>query len=212
MNIKPTIYNFTTVKGISLNQLQQHYKLYEGYINKLNEIWSVPNNAQDLGEGNQTYSPMRSLKLGETFALDGVKLHQLYFENITNGNNTPNGDILQLIKRDFINLENFKEYFKNVGLAVRGWAILVIDPLDGKLHVIGSDAHDVGAIWLSFPLLIMDVYEHAYMIDFGIDRKKYIDTFFKNINWEVVNKRFKTYCSMTMQRCTYNTYHPSIFY
>jgi len=186
-------YDFETVKGITMNQLNQHYTLYKGYVNRLNEIWSTTNLASKFNPGNTTYSQMRCLKLGETYALDGVRLHELYFENMTCNHNAPYGKILKLIKRDFYSLENFFAYFKNVGASMRGWATLVIDPLDNKLHVIGSDFHDTNVPWVSTPLLVMDVYEHAYMIDFGIDRAKYMDIFLKNINWSVVNKRLEKY-------------------
>lgn len=191
--LTPKEYDFSSVQGITLKQLQQHYKLYEGYVSKINEIWNIPNDAKEFKDSNTTYSKMRSLKLGETFALNGVKLHQLYFQNMTGGFNNPTGEIIKLIKRDFNSCENFLQYFKNVGLAVRGWAILAIDPLDNRLHVFGSDAHDVGAVWDSYPLLVMDVYEHAYFMDFGTDRSKYIDTFIKNINWRIVNGRLQKY-------------------
>lgn len=191
--LTPKEYDFSSVQGISLKQLQQHYKLYEGYVSKINEIWNIPNDAKEFKDSNATYSKMRSLKLGETFALDGVKLHQLYFQNMTGGFNNPTGEIIKLIKRDFNSCENFLQYFKNVGLAVRGWAILAIDPLDNRLHVFGADAHDVGAVWDAYPLLVMDVYEHAYFMDFGTDRSKYIDTFIKNINWRIVNGRLQKY-------------------
>lgn len=191
--LTPKEYNFSSVQGITLKQLQEHYKLYEGYVSKINEIWNIPNNAKDFQNSNATYSKMRSLKLGETYALDGVKLHELYFQNMTGASNNPAGEIVRLIKREFNSYENFLEYLKEVGLAVRGWAILAIDPLDNRLHIFGSDAHDVGAVWNSYPLLVMDVYEHAYFMDFGTDRKKYIDTFIKNVNWRVVNSRLKEY-------------------
>ncbi|MBI6872698.1 Fe-Mn family superoxide dismutase [Clostridium aciditolerans] len=191
--LTPKEYDFSSVQGITLKQLQQHYKLYEGYVSKINEIWNIPNDAKEFKDSNTTYSKMRSLKLGETFALNGVKLHQLYFQNMTGGFNNPTGEIIKLIKRDFNSCENFLQYFKNVGLAVRGWAILAIDPLDNRLHVFGSDAHDVGAVWDSYPLLVMDVYEHAYFMDFGTDRSKYIDTFIKSINWRIVNGRLQKY-------------------
>ncbi|CAM2968767.1 hypothetical protein CLSP100651_12155 [Clostridium sporogenes] len=71
-------YNFNNVKGISLNQLNAHYKLYNGYVNKLNEIWSIPNNSEDFKNSNSTFSKLRCIKRGESYALDGVKLHELY--------------------------------------------------------------------------------------------------------------------------------------
>lgn len=192
-NLAAKEYDFSTVKGITSKQLQQHYKLYQGYVTKLNEIWSIPNNLKEFNDSNTTYSRMRSLKLGETFALDGVKLHQLYFENITGGFNKITDDIVNMIKRDFESYENFMRYFKNVGLSVRGWTILAVDPLDSKLHVFGADAHDVGAVWNAFPILVMDVYEHAYFMDFGTDRGKYIDSFINNINYRIVDRRLQKY-------------------
>jgi len=136
-------------------------------------------------------SRMRSLKLGETYSLNGVKLHNLYFENIVGGNNTPYGPILNAILTEFSSYDKFISYLTNVALSMRGWVVLTMDLLDNKLHIIGSDAHDVGALWLSCPILIMDVYEHAYFMDFGTDRRKYISTFIENINWKVLNNRFQ---------------------
>lgn len=192
-NMKPEIFNLNSVEGISIRQLEEHYKLYVGYVNKLNEIWSVPYMDNDFTGSNPTYSKMRSLKLGETYALNGVKLHELYFENMTNGNNNPSGVLLNSIENQFSSYENFISYFTNVGLAVRGWVVLCIDPIDNRLHIIGSDLHDQGAVWLSYPILVMDVYEHAYFMDFGTDKAKYMDTFIKNLNWDVLNERLQRY-------------------
>jgi len=186
-------YDFSTVKGISANQLKQHYKLYEGYIKKYNEISSILKSYKSLGEPNATYSEIRSLKLGESYALDGIKLHELYFENLTGTHRPPSGIILDMIIKRFGSYSRFIQLLKDVALSMRGWAILAIDPIDNDLHIFGLDAHDVGAVWEACPLLVLDVYEHAYMIDFGIDRKKYIDIFIENINWDVVNSRITKY-------------------
>lgn len=186
-------FNFNNINGISKKQLDQHYKLYEGYVNKLNQIWKISDTFPNFDGSNPTYSKMRSLKLGESYSLDGVKLHELYFKNMDYRYNKPFGNILELIRRDFKDYNKFIMYFKSVGLSIRGWCVLCIDPIDEKLHIIGQDAHDVGSIWNSTPLLVMDVYEHAYMIDFGINRSKYIDVFIQNINWNVVNKRLRNY-------------------
>ncbi len=170
--------------------------MYTGYVTKLNEIWNTPYVPANYTDSNATYSKMRSLKLGETYSLDGVKLHNLYFENMTGGNNTPHGPIFNAIVNQFGSYDTFISYLTNVGVSMRGWAVLTIDSIDNKLHIIGSDSHDNGAVWLSFPILIMDVYEHAYFMDFGTDRKKYISTFIENINWGVLNDRFEKYISM----------------
>ncbi|WP_425449806.1 superoxide dismutase [Dethiothermospora halolimnae] len=192
-SVKLKKFNFSNVKGLSSNQLKQHYQLYKGYVNKINEIWSILDSKTDFKNPNSTYSEIRSLKLGESYSLDGVKLHELYFENLGGHNNAPYGEIKTLIDRDFGSYKNFITRLKDVGLSMRGWAVLAIEPIDQRLHVFGQDAHDVGAIWKSHPLLVLDVYEHAYMIDFGIDRKEYIDIFIDNIDWKVVNKRLRMF-------------------
>lgn len=206
-NIKAQAFDFESINGISKKQLDEHYKLYVGYVNKLNEIWNTSYTPDNFTGSNATYSKMRSLKLGETYALDGVKLHQLYFQNMTGDNNTPNGPILDTITNQFSSYDNFISYLTNVGLSMRGWAILSIDSIDSKLHIIGSDAHDVGAIWLSYPILVMDLYEHAYFMDFGTDKGSYISTFIKNINWNILNERFKAHSSsmqpMNIKRSNY---------
>ncbi|EHJ00273.1 Manganese/iron superoxide dismutase [Clostridium sp. DL-VIII] len=206
-NIQAQPYDFRSVQGISMKQLNEHYKLYTGYINKLNEIWNTPYTPDDYTGSNATYSKMRCLKLGETYALDGVKLHQLYFENMIGGNNTPSGPILNSILKQFSSYDNFISYLTDVGLSMRGWAVLSVDSIDNSLHIIGSDAHDVGAVWLSCPILVMDLYEHAYFMDFGTDKGKYISTFIRNINWNVLNDRLRIHGSltptMTPQRINY---------
>jgi Fe-Mn family superoxide dismutase len=192
-NMKPKIYDLNSIKGISMKQLNEHYKLYVGYVNKLNEIWNTPYVPSNYTESNATYSKMRSLKLGETYSLNGVKLHQLYFQNMTGGNNIPHGPVYNAIIEQFHSFNNFISYLTNVGLSMRGWAILSIDSIDNKLYIIGSDLHDTGAVWLSCPVLVMDLYEHAYFMDFGTDKAKYISTFIENINWQVLNDRFLEY-------------------
>jgi len=178
-NLKPGIFDFKSVKGISMKQLDEHYKLYAGYISKLNEIWNIPYIPGNYIDSNATYSKMRSLKLGETYSLDGVKLHNLYFENMTEGSNEPYGPIFDAIKNQFSSYADFTSYLTNVGLSMRGWVTLSIDSIDNKLHIIGSDLHDTGAVWLSYPILTMDVYEHAYFMDFGTDKKNIFLHLFK---------------------------------
>jgi len=193
-------YDFSTVKGLSTNQLKQHFKLYEGYIKKYNEIGEILKSNSNLGIPNGTYSEIRSLKLGESYALDGIKLHELYFENLVGLHKAPSEKILNMIIKRYGSYEKFIQLLKDVALSMRGWAVLAIDPIDDNLHLFGLDAHDVGAIWGACPLLVLDVYEHAYMIDFGIDRKKYVDTFIQNINWDIVTYRLDMYYKMNSRQ------------
>ena len=210
--IKANKYDFSLIQGISLNQLNQHYKLYDGYVSKINEIWATSKNTIYFSDSNATYSKLRSLKLGESYALDGVKLHELYFENLCGNKGNPSELLLSYINNDFISFDNFIDYFKAVGLSMRGWAIVTIDNLDSSMHITGSDSHDSGALWDSFPLLVMDVYEHAYMIDFGINRKSYIESFINNINWNVVNKRLENYLYLMSINSPSREFNPCMFF
>ncbi len=183
-------YNFHGVCGLSQSQLSQHEQLYNNYVQKLNLVRTLLIEDKNFEGTNNVFSRIRSLKLAESYSLNGVKLHELYFENIIGAGKRPFPPIVDAIVDDFGSMEHFINKFKAVGMAMRGWAVLVWDPLDEGLHVIGQDAHDVGSTILTIPLLVLDVYEHAYMIDYGIQKKEYIDVFINNINWEVVNIRY----------------------
>lgn len=183
-------FDFYGVYGLSEKQLSQHEALYINYVQKLNHIRAILRDEHNYEDANSTFSKMRSLKLGESYALNGVKLHELYFENIIGSGRRPYPPIYNAIKTYFSSAEAFVSRFKAVGMAMRGWTLLVWDPYDERLHIIGQDAHDEGSTIATIPLIVMDVYEHAYMIDYGIAKKEYIETFIRNINWEVVNERY----------------------
>lgn len=189
VDLTPKKYDLSTVKGMTSKQLDEHYKLYVGYVNKVNEIDKMSRKASDYTSSNPTYSDMRSLKLGETYSLDGVKLHEYYFENITNGNKCISEKVLRLLCIQWCGIDNFLKYLKQVCLSMRGWAIVCFDPLTCMLRITGSDLHDYGAVWNCMPILVIDVYEHAYFMDFGTDRSAYIDTMFANLNWKVISSR-----------------------
>ncbi|MFZ7121989.1 MAG: superoxide dismutase [Eubacteriaceae bacterium] len=188
--IIPKQYDFSTVSGINENMIKQHYIIYEGYVNKLNEIWSLLNMNLELNKPNSTYSDIRSLKLGESYALNGIKLHELYFENITGCGKEQKGSIIQCINNNYGSFEEWLIRFKNIALSMRGWVVLAWEPVDCRLHIYGQDIHDKGLIWSSYPLLIIDVYEHAYALQFGINRKEYLDVIMNTVNWDIVDKRF----------------------
>lgn len=189
-------YNFSTVKGMTKKQLDEHYQLYLGYINKSYEINQLLKEKRSYVDPNATYSKLRCLKKGESFALNGIILHELYFANITGRKVSISGEILHMINRDFGTYDIFKEMFMSTGMAMRGWVVLIQSETSGKLSIIGQDSHDDGSVYNGRPLLVLDVYEHAYMIDFGINRKKYLKVFFENINWGVVNNRIQKIMKM----------------
>ena len=185
MQAKQLRYN--KLSFISEKQLAEHYTLYNGYINKLNETREKMKNA-DLKLANATLSELRSLKKSETFALNGIKLHEHYFENMGENKTQPNNDVLKLINEAFGSYQSFKEEFAATALAVRGWVILAYDLDEKKLRIFGSDSHDNGVVWNCVLLLILDVYEHAYFMDYGTGRKKYAEAFIESINWDAVNE------------------------
>ncbi|MCL5003960.1 MAG: superoxide dismutase [Patescibacteria group bacterium] len=181
------------LKGIldKTNEIH-HGKLYTGYVNKRNEVEErlAKVNPEDLASGNQTYSFLRGLKEGETFAANGMILHEVFFD-VLGGTGDPAGThVLEEIEKEWGGFEKFKEMFAACGMSARGWAILAYDPSDGKLHIFTADAQNQGGVWGATPILPLDVYEHAYFIDFGSDRKSYINAFFENLDWSKIDRRF----------------------
>ncbi len=174
------------LNGITFKAVLEHFKLYEGYIKKINEIRTKIETV-DKHLANATYSEIGELKRQESFAADGVKLHEIYF-SILGGNGESSGKVAQLINRDFGSLENWMADMTAAGLSARGWVILSYDLADKSLHNYSADAHNVGLIVGTIPLITLDVYEHAYFIDYGVNRKGYIEAFFKNLNWKKIDE------------------------
>ena len=167
---------------LSERQKQEHIKLYRGYVEKVNSTGERIKNADPEKDD------FRALRLTETFVTAGMKLHELYFEELGKGGFE--GRIREMIKNKWKNFENFKKSFIATALAMRGWVVLCNDRDLKRLKIYGSDMHDI-AVWNCKPLLVLDVYEHAYFIDYGTNKKQYIEDFFENINWEIINSRLK---------------------
>lgn len=180
-----------SLQGISDKTLAIHHdKLYAGYVTKKNEVQeklSPLMQGGDVSSANQSYSELRSLKDGETFATNGVYLHEWYFD-ILGGNGTPSGALAEALAAEYGSIENFVAYFSACGMAARGWVVLCWDMHDQALRVYTADTHNQGGIWGCMPILVLDVYEHAYFIDYGSDRKAYIADFWKNVNWDKANE------------------------
>jgi Fe-Mn family superoxide dismutase len=174
---------------INEEQFDAHMKLYEGYIKKMNEIDQLLLEGGDYKQANATYSQFRGIKRGETFALNGVILHELYFQNIGSDYNQPNEMFLKYIKRDFGSYQDWKNHFVATAKASRGWAVLVYDWRSYRFRNISLDSHDLGNIVFSIPILVLDMYEHAYFLQYADRKDEYIQNFMKNINWEIVDKR-----------------------
>ncbi|MFA7286749.1 MAG: Fe-Mn family superoxide dismutase [Patescibacteria group bacterium] len=181
--------------GISDKTMALHHDiLYMGYVKKKNEIADAlegfEKGEKDLAGANQTYSELRALKDGETFATNGVYLHEYYF-NVLGSDGKASGALLDALIEKFGSLENFAAYFKACGMAARGWAVLAWDTHEAALKVYTGDAHNQGGVWGAIPVITLDVYEHAYFIDYGSDRKAYIEDYMKNLNWVAANVVFE---------------------
>lgn len=189
--LPPKVYNTERV-GISRLTHDEHYKLYQGYVNKANEIREkLAALDKDPAKANQTYSDIRVLKVEYTFALGGVKNHELYFENIGGGGSEPSSELRSALARYFGSYERWLDDFKATGMAARGWVWLAYDHDDGTLFNYIGDAQNTFPVWNATPILALDTYEHAYFYDFQTARAKYIEAFIQAIDWDVVNARYE---------------------
>ena len=178
--------------GISRESVEAHYKLYEGYVNKRNEIMGKLDEL-DVSSANQVYSDVRALKVDLSFAIGGIKNHEIYFDHLGGGGGEPDGAVRELLFRDFGSLENWRADLKATGMAGRGWAWTAYDWDEGRLFNYIGDAQNTFPVWNATPLIALDVYEHAYFLDFQTDRASYIEVFFANLDWKVVNEWVEGY-------------------
>lgn len=178
--------NLIGMPGFSESLLQMHFKLYQGYVK----------NAGDLLDKLKTIDPSTyeygAIKRRLGWEFDGMRLHELYFDNL--GGKTPidrKSPLYNALTAQFGSFEKWKKDFIATG-TIRGigWALLYLDPEESRLVNVWINEHDTGHLVHGKPLLIMDVFEHAYMPQYGLDKGKYIDAFFNNINWDVVQQRF----------------------
>jgi Fe-Mn family superoxide dismutase len=186
---KPLPPNIGT-NGISRRTHEEHYKLYQGYITKYNEILGRLSSV-DRSAANQTHSDLRELKAEWTFAVGGVKNHELYFDILTGSGGMPSGQLASIINRDFGSFDTWRADLKATGLAARGWVWLAWDHDYQYLFNNLGDAQNTFPIWNATPILALDTYEHAYYFDHQTNRGAYIDAFFNNLDWGKVGQRLE---------------------
>jgi superoxide dismutase, Fe-Mn family len=175
------------MNGFSEKMLTNHFKLYEAYVKNTNTLLSEMKEASKDNPGASFFEMKR--RFGWEF--DGMRMHELYFGNL--GGKEPADSAPHLkneIAAAFGTFEAWKNEFITMG-AMRGigWVMLVKDEATGKLMNLWIDEHHVGHCQGTTPLLVMDVFEHAFMTDYGVDKAKYVQAFYTNINWDAVAKR-----------------------
>jgi len=149
MDLEVKSLKYSQLPGLSERQLKEHHDiLYAGYVKKVNEIRQKLANVVRTNP-NATYSDLRELKVEETFALNGVKLHEGYFDNMGGTGGMASGAIAQMIEQDFGSFDNWLVDFKASGIAARGWVVLAFDLDDTKLHNYSCDVHNQGGVWNS---------------------------------------------------------------
>jgi Fe-Mn family superoxide dismutase len=188
-DLKPAL---NELDGISRTTIEAHYRLYQGYVAKRNEILGRLAEV-DLAGANQVYSDFRALKVDLTFAIGGIKNHEHYFEHLGGEGGDPEGAIGALIERDFGSAEAWRADLEASGMAGRGWAWTAYDWDEGRLFNYVGDAQNTFPVWNATPLVALDVYEHAYFLDYQTDRASYIDAFLRNLDWSVVNGWVEAY-------------------
>jgi superoxide dismutase, Fe-Mn family len=177
------------LEGISASQIDQHLKLYQGYIKKSNEIYNKLKDV-DITTANATYSPLRELLMEQSYAVNGAIYHEFYFANLGGKDDGPAGDLKAALEERWGSTSKFIDYLKAAGKSMRGWVVIGYNTRVGHLDAFGLDFHNMWSPANTVPIIVLDVYEHAYMVDYGIDRAKYLDAFVKNLDWDVVSKRF----------------------
>ncbi|HZN22472.1 MAG TPA: Fe-Mn family superoxide dismutase [Gaiellaceae bacterium] len=178
--------------GISRTSIEAHYRLYQGYVAKRNEILGRLADT-DLSTANQVYSDLRSLKVDLTFAIGGIKNHEVYFSHLGGGGGDPDGAMGALVERDFGSADAWRADLIASGMAARGWAWTAYDWDEGRIFNYVGDAQNTFPVWNATPLVALDVYEHAYFLDYQTDRGAYIDAFLRNLDWGVVNAWAESY-------------------
>jgi len=179
------------MQGFSDTLLNNHFTLYKGYVTNTNKVLDTL--GAMLKDGKSGAYEFAELKRRVGWEFNGMRLHEYYFENLGgNGSFDQNGKLGKLIAANFSSYDAWLQDFKGTA-AMRGigWAILYQDITGNRLLNQWINEHDAGHPAGCQPLLILDVFEHAFMIDYGLKRADYVEAFFKNINWKAVENRIK---------------------
>lgn len=181
------------MRGFSHGLLKNHFTLYEGYVKNANKLLETL--TQLLEEDRMDGPEFSEIKRRLSFELNGIKLHEHYFENMgKDADDEPGREnwFLKKVTYEFGSYQNWKKSFRAVALMRGvGWAVAIYDAQSGLVINTWIDQHHIGHVAGTAPLLVLDLWEHAMLLDYGSNREKYIDAFFNVIDWNVVSHRFE---------------------
>lgn len=179
------------VKGISEQTLKNHFALYEGYVNNTNKLIDQ---IQSFIDGGKMDTPeFAEIKRRFGWEFDGMRLHEYYFESFSKSSKVfdEKSALAKKMEESFGSMENYQKDFKATASARGiGWTILYYDQKNDRLMNVWINEHNLGHLAGCVPLLPIDVFEHAYFLDYGTKKAGYIDAFIEAIDWEVIEKRF----------------------
>jgi len=178
------------MEGFSDTLLNNHFTLYQNYVKNTNLLLEKLETLSK--EGKDRTPDYAELKRRFGFEWDGMRLHEYYFSNLGgNGELSPDSALYKRIVQDFGNFENWKKDFVSTG-AMRGigWVVLYEDPNNGSLFTSWIGEHEVNHLAGCSPILVMDVWEHAFLTDYGLNKAAYIEAFFKNVHWDAAAYRW----------------------
>ena len=195
---QPRQFNLSGLKGISDQTLEMHFKLYEGYVKETNNLTQRITDFIKDGNVDQEEMPAYSeltRRLG--FEYNGMVLHEYYFDNLQSGGGTGDpvktSQFAKAAEATFGSYEIWKADFVGIGkMRGVGWAICYQNPANGRISNHWITLHETGNVAGFNPILVMDVWEHAFLLDYKpAERPKYIEAFFSNIHWNAVEDRLK---------------------
>jgi superoxide dismutase, Fe-Mn family len=180
------------MEGFSETLLKNHFTLYQGYVTNTNKVMETLDALVKADKQGTPEAAELRRRLGWEF--DGMRLHEYYFENLGGkGGMNKDGKLGKKIAQDCGSYEAFEKEFKAVAsMRGIGWAVFYQDLMNGSLMNFWINEHDGGHPAGCSPLLICDVFEHAFMIDYGLKRADYLMSFFNNVKWDVVEQRLET--------------------
>ena len=175
--------------GLSDDLIKNHLTLYQGYVNNTNKLLGIYDRLVSAGQADSLEHQETRRHLG--FEFNGMRLHEFYFRNLGgDGNPDQAPDLKRMLGSAYGSLEDWKKRFVSIGMTRGiGWTILYQDSMSGQLMDFWIDEHHIGHPAGCQPILVMDCWEHAYMLDHGLKRADYINAFFRNVNWQACQER-----------------------